>query len=97
MFTKPVSNFTRTPDRRIDLTVGISYSEDLRKVESVVRNAVADLPGRLADRETEFFYKEFADSSIEFEVRNQGRPAALGGAYSRPIVNLAVGQPKLRL
>jgi small conductance mechanosensitive channel len=69
MFTHPVVNFTSTPRRRIDLDVGISYGENLRHVEKVVREAVEDINGRIKERPVEFFYKEFGDSSINFELR----------------------------
>jgi small conductance mechanosensitive channel len=69
MFTKPVTNFTRTPDRRVDLKVGVSYSDDLLVVEKIAKEAVAHIPGRIPGRETEFFYRGFGDSSIDFQVR----------------------------
>ncbi len=69
MFTKVVVNYTRTPDRRVDLDVGISYGDDLRKVERVVRAAVEGIQGRLPGRPTEFFFTGFGDSSINFQVR----------------------------
>ncbi|RYZ77699.1 MAG: mechanosensitive ion channel [Proteobacteria bacterium] len=69
MFTKAVTNYTRTPDRRVDLEVGVSYGDDLRKVEKVVRDAVDKIPGRLPNKEIDFFFKAFGDSSITFQVR----------------------------
>jgi small conductance mechanosensitive channel len=69
MFTKPVTNFTKTPDRRVDLDIGVSYGDDLRKVEQVAREAVEKIEGRLPGRPTEFFYRQFGDSSINFQLR----------------------------
>lgn len=62
----PVTNFTKTFERRIDLEVGISYAEDLDQVEEVAIEAVSQLPYLLPDKEVELFYKEFGDSSINF-------------------------------
>ncbi|RYZ83758.1 MAG: mechanosensitive ion channel, partial [Proteobacteria bacterium] len=69
MFTKPVTNFTRTPDRRVDVDVGVSYAEDLRRVEKVVRDCVENIPGRMPEKDIEFYYKAFGDSSVLFQVR----------------------------
>ena len=59
-----------TPEghRRVDLTVGISYGEDLEKVRRVTLDAIASVEVRL-DREPELFYEGFGDSSIDFTVR----------------------------
>ncbi len=68
VFQTPVTNFTKTYERRIDLEVGVSYSEDLEKVKNVALNAVKELPYLLADKETNLFYKEFGSSSINFII-----------------------------
>lgn len=69
MFTKAVTNLTSTPDRRLDIDVGISYGDNLRKVETVVKAALEEIDGRLPGRPIEFFYQGFGDSSINFQVR----------------------------
>lgn len=69
MFTKALTNLTSTPERRLDLRVGVSYSSDLEEVEKLVRSTLADLPGRLKDRAVEVFFYEFGESSINFEAR----------------------------
>ena len=69
MFTEPFINYTTTPSRRMDLKVGVSYAEDLQYVEDIALNAVKDIPNRDLSREPEFFYEEFGDSSINFNIR----------------------------
>jgi small-conductance mechanosensitive channel len=64
----PVTNFTKTHDRRIDLEVGISYGDDLEKVKEVTLNAVRKLDNLLPNKEVQLYYKEFGDSSINFLV-----------------------------
>lgn len=58
-----------TGRRRIDLSVGISYGDDLDKVKQVATQAVADISQRDQNRDVEFFYEEFGDSSINFVIR----------------------------
>jgi small conductance mechanosensitive channel len=69
VFQNPIVNYTRTPSRRMDLTVGVAYGSDLVEVRKVVLEAVRAVPGRLEGRDAEFFYEAFGDSSIEFAVR----------------------------
>lgn len=63
LFTSPVKNFTLTPDRRIDIEVGVSYGDDLEKVKVIAREALESVPGR-TEKEVQVFFKDFADSSI---------------------------------
>ncbi len=69
MFTKPFINYTKSPDRRLDLTVGVSYGDDLELVEKIIKEALESLEDRLPDRSIDVFYKEFGDSSINLEAR----------------------------
>ena len=64
----PIENFTMLGKRRMDLTVGISYGEDLNKVKSVTLEAVQGID-HTTDDEIKLYYHEFGDSSINFTVR----------------------------
>lgn len=65
----PIENFSLLGKRRMDLTVGVSYGEDLEKVKEVTLDAVGSISGLSADDPVTFFYEEFADSSINFTLR----------------------------
>ncbi len=65
----PIDNYSLLGKRRMDLTVGVSYAEDLQRVKQVTLNAVADIKGISKTNETTFFYEAFADSSINFTIR----------------------------
>lgn len=69
VFQNPIENYSILGKRRMDLTVGISYGEDLKKVMEVTLKAVKNIPGLSADDETTMFYQEFGDSSINFTIR----------------------------
>jgi small conductance mechanosensitive channel len=68
VFQNPLTNYSRTSDRRVELVVGVSYGEDLPRVEQVTRDALEQLPHRDAERPLEIFFTEFGDSSINFEL-----------------------------
>ncbi len=65
----PIENYSLLGKRRMDLTVGVSYGDDLQKVKSVTLKALEGIEGLTKDDEITFFYKEFGDSSINFDVR----------------------------
>jgi small-conductance mechanosensitive channel len=64
----PIENYTLLGKRRMDLTVGVSYGDNLEKVKEITLNAVKDIKG-LADDDITLFYQEFGDSSINFVIR----------------------------
>lgn len=65
----PIYNFSTLGKRRIDLMVGVSYGEDLEKVESLVLETIKKLDGIIDPENTIFDYKEFGSSSINFNIR----------------------------
>jgi small-conductance mechanosensitive channel len=69
VFENPIMNYTIRGTRRVDISLGVSYGEDLEKAKRVAMEAVAVVPSRLPDREVELFYEELAESSIDFTVR----------------------------
>lgn len=69
VFENPIMNYTSRGKRRVDLTVGVSYGDDLEKVRQVALAALEGIPGRVSDREAELFYEEFGESSINFSLR----------------------------
>src|SRR5690606_2416769 len=70
MYSRTPSLTTRTPPvRRLDFTVGTAYGDDMRRLRDVVLQSLGEVPGRDMARPAELFFSEFADSSINFEVR----------------------------
>ncbi|HET8828863.1 MAG TPA: mechanosensitive ion channel family protein [Pelobium sp.] len=69
VFENPIENYSSTGVRRLDIKVGISYGDDLEKVQKVTIEAVNELLERDKNKEIEFFYEEFGDSSINFSLR----------------------------
>ena len=65
----PIYNFTTLGKRRIDLTVGVSYGDDLEKVETLVMDTIKKIDGVINPEDTIFDYAEFGSSSINFNIR----------------------------
>lgn len=69
IFENAVENFSLLNQRRVDLTVGVSYADDLQKAEDLAVEAVSSLEARLKEKDVELFYESFGDSSINFQIR----------------------------
>ncbi|NCA85025.1 MAG: mechanosensitive ion channel family protein [Clostridia bacterium] len=65
----PIINYSAIGKRRIDLGVGISYGDDLAKVQRVVLETIKNLEGVIDKDNVVFDYGEFGDSSINFTIR----------------------------
>ncbi|RRO17213.1 mechanosensitive ion channel family protein [Flavobacteriaceae bacterium 14752] len=64
-----IYNFSTLAKRRIDITVGVSYAEDLDTVEKIVLSTIKDLDGVINKELIVFDYAEFDSSSINFNIR----------------------------
>lgn len=69
VFENPIMNYSILGRRRIDLEVGVSYSDDLARAREVAIQAVEQVSTRLPDRPVELFYEEFGRSSVNFVIR----------------------------
>ncbi|MBK6264296.1 mechanosensitive ion channel family protein [Marivirga sp. S37H4] len=69
VLSNPIINYTVLGERRIDLTVGISYGDDLDKVQELVIEAIKNIEGVIRKDDIIFSYKEFGDSSINFDIK----------------------------
>lgn len=65
----PMENFTLTQWRRVDVSCGISYSDDLDLVKSVAIKAIESSIKFDESKPVEFLYSGFGDSSINFDLR----------------------------
>jgi len=64
-----IKNVTAQTMRRIDLTFGIAYSDDIEKAEAIMAEVVAAHPAVLDEPKTMIRLHELGDSSVNFIVR----------------------------
>ena len=64
-----ITNYTRLGTRRINLSVGISYTADPREVRKACLKAIERTPNVLADPAPAVVLSEFGDSALQFNVR----------------------------
>ena len=79
-----ITNYSANDTRRIDMTVGVSYDDDLDKVRSTLRDLVNADSRILKDPECLIAVAALADSSVNFTVR----PWVASGDYSAVMFEL---------
>lgn len=68
LFKNPVYVATDRDIRRTRIICGVAYDEDIDESRAVIRAAVESVDAVETDRPIQIYAKEFADSSINFEV-----------------------------
>ena len=61
-----VTNITRYPIRRFDLTLGVAYKEDVGRVMQVLKEVADQNPYCLDEPEPVLLFKGFGESSLDF-------------------------------
>ena len=88
---KEYTHYTINRHRRIDLSVGISYGDDLEKAEKITLGAIKQVKELKSNKPVDLFYNEFGNSSINFMVRywvNFNKETDYLGALSQGIKNI---------
>jgi small conductance mechanosensitive channel len=65
----PIKNYTKLGKRRVDLSCGVAYGDDLDKVEKVAPSSLNNLDFIDSERPVDFYFTEFGGSSIDFKLR----------------------------
>jgi small conductance mechanosensitive channel len=66
----PFKNYSLTTKMRVSIECGVEYGVDLEKVEKITRETISsNFNQKQIDKQVEFFYTEFGDSSINFLCR----------------------------
>ena len=68
VLSNPLINYSLTGERRVDIDLNVSYTEDLNKVETIIRSAFQHVNYN-SDKILEIYFTEFAPSSINVLIR----------------------------
>jgi small conductance mechanosensitive channel len=79
--TSAMTNFSTEPQRRVDFTFGIGYSDDIDKAKKVIEGLVTADDRILKDPEPFIAVSELADSSVNFVVRVWANAADYWGIF----------------
>ncbi len=67
--SQPITNYSAFDTRRIDLIIGVSYDDDLKKAREVIERVIQAHEKVLDDPEPSIMVLELADSSVNIAVR----------------------------
>lgn len=73
IFGDTITNYSRNPRRRLDLTVGISYDDDIDRARAVLEKVVADETRLLKRPQPMVIVKALGESSVDLEIRAWAR------------------------
>ena len=90
LFKNPTLVYTNWKSRRVTVTCGVAYAEDVDAAREIIHTAVAGCDTVEQRKPVEIFAKEFADSSVNFEVTWWADPTPLGERKSRDQIVAAV-------
>jgi len=68
VYTKPITNYSRETNRRLELALGVAYGSDLDLVKRTALEALAGLNIVLTDPAPEIAFDNFGGSSIDFTL-----------------------------
>ena len=69
VFQEPIVNYSRTAVRRVDVSVGVGYGDDLDAARRSAVAAIEGLEARKTDRPVQLYYTAFGGSSVDLVVR----------------------------
>jgi small conductance mechanosensitive channel len=76
-----IKNYTNTPARRVDCTIGISYDSDIKKAREVLMEVMQSNPKVLKDPEPIVMVSNLGDSSVDLAVRPHVLPEHYWDVY----------------
>ena len=77
----PMVNYSTEPQRRVDMTFGIGYGDDIDKAKSVIQRLIDADSRILKDPASMIAVSELADSSVNFVVRAWVKAADYWGVF----------------
>jgi len=69
IFQKPITNFTHSGERRVQVECGVAFNEDLALIERISVEAVQSLGFLSKIRTVDFSYTKFGANTIDFQVQ----------------------------
>lgn len=89
-----ITNFSSTGNLRVDLTVGISYSDDIEKAKTIIMETLLNDPKVLKTPAPTVAVGELADSSVNILVRPHATVENYWDVYFNSLQNVKVALDK---
>lgn len=89
-----ITNYSTTGHLRVDLTVGISYSDDIEKAKTVIMDTLMSDPKVLKNPAPTVAVGELADSSVNILVRPHATVSDYWDVYFKSLQNVKIALDK---
>jgi small conductance mechanosensitive channel len=84
VYTKPITNFTKVPRRRLALRAWAPYGEDLERATQVALQAIREVPGMALEEPAPVAaFESFGDISVQFTLYYWIDTAATGYLFAQ--------------
>ena len=70
ILAEPITNYTANPTRRVDLTFGIGYDDDLRTAKEIVQRAISEDARIMTEPPPQIVISNLGDSSVDILCRS---------------------------
>jgi small-conductance mechanosensitive channel len=68
VFLSEIRNYSSAVARRVEITVGIAYKENIAKVSEILRKSLKETPLVLVEPEPDIYINDFGDSTVNINV-----------------------------
>jgi small-conductance mechanosensitive channel len=68
VFLSEIRNYSSAAARRVEITVGIAYKEDVSKVAEIIQKNLKETPLVLVEPEPDIYINDFGDSAVNINV-----------------------------
>ncbi len=68
VFLSEIRNYSSAAARRVEITVGIAYKEDVAKVVEIIKKNLKETPLVLVEPEPDIYINDFGDSAVNINV-----------------------------
>jgi small conductance mechanosensitive channel len=92
VLSNAIVNYTRSTQRRVEVTVGVAYGSDLQKVRQVALSALEAVPGRVSDPAAQAIFQLFGSSSIDLTLHVWVDTTKVGVLAARDMAIAAIQQ-----
>jgi small conductance mechanosensitive channel len=68
VLTKPITNYSRTDWRRLEIKIGIAYDTDMEHARRVVLESIQAIPGLIVDRVPIIYFQDYGPSTMNLAL-----------------------------
>jgi len=81
IISEKIINYSKEPTRRVDITIGVAYTEDIDKVKKALQSVVDDTPQVIKDQPVFIGITAYKDSCIDYTIRVWAKNSEYWDAY----------------